>query len=247
MASDSADIQATAPGLDGWLPYREALVAIARGEATGFSRSQEAIRFIQPTLERDVVPLGDVLLLCHAQNLGCAWSWLYNRQITIDSLAFSRNETPMPITAFPGLRVVRVRDSQGHQTPEWYAQAGDEQGFSGGLFHMGERIFASTCNPPQQFKFNRNLSKISSWSNKKGKWSAPAPEKSVWNPGLLELTVAGIQPDDEIWTWAALTHELRSVALHYDEALGLPLPLHLAKQMEEYVLLIDVDEEVTPE
>ncbi len=247
MASDSADIQATAPGLDGWLPYREALVAIAKGEARGFSRSQEAIRFIQPTLERDVVPLGDVLLLCHAQNLGCAWSWLYNRQITIDSLAFSRNETPMPITAFPGLRVVRVRDSQGHQTPEWYAQAGDEQGFSGGLFRMGERIFASTCNPPQQFKFNRNLSKISSWSNKNGKWSAPAPEKSVWNPGLLELTVAGIQPDDEIWTWAALTHELRSVALHYDEALGLPLPLHLAKQMEEYVLLIDVDEEVTPE
>jgi len=247
MASDSADIQATAPGLDGWLPYREALVAIARGEATGFSRSQEAIRFIQPTLERDVVPLGDVLLLCHAQNLGCAWSWLYNRQITIDSLAFSRNETPMPITAFPGLRVVRVRDSQGHQTPEWYAQAGDEQGFSGGLFRMGERIFASTCNPPQQFKFNRNLSKISSWSNRNGKWSAPAPEKSVWNPGLLELTVAGIQPDDEIWTWAALTHELRSVALHYDEALGLPLPLHLAKQIEEYVLLIDVDEEVTPE
>lgn len=63
---------------------------------------------------------------------------------------------------------------------------------------------------------------------------------------LKIVATAGIQPDAEIWTGAALTHELCSVALHYDEALGLPLPLHLAKQMEEYVLLIDVDEEVTP-
>jgi len=33
-----------------------------------------------------------------------------------------------------------------------------------------------------------------------------------------------------------LVHELRLAASHYDQVTKLPLPLHLAKQMEEYVM-----------
>ena len=76
----------------------------------------------------------------------------------------------------------------------------------------------------------------------KGRELEASPHRYFWNPGLVELTVACIQPNDEIFPWAALTHELRHLALHYDEALKLPLPLHLAKQIEDYVLLLELDE-----
>jgi hypothetical protein len=79
---------------------------------------------------------------------------------------------------------------------------------------------------------------------KRGKDYDPAPTASTWNPGLFDLTVACMQPGDETWIWAAVTHELRNMALNYDEATALPLPLHLAKQMREYTFpLLDGNDE----
>lgn len=242
MASNSAEIKAIALGFDNWLPYREALLKIAQGEARGVARLEQAIPFIQQKLRGDVLALRDTLLLCHAQNLRSAWSWLTNGNITRDTVAFGK-EKPQSITHFKRLRIVRVRDSQSHETPEWFAQKEDEHGFAEGIFQMGERVFASTYNKPVQFKkLSVNLSKVSSWTTKKGKIFEPSPDAYFWNPGLVELTVACIQPDDEVLPWAAIAHELRHLALHYDEALKLPLPLHLAKQIGDYVLLIDNNE-----
>jgi hypothetical protein len=242
MAANTTDIKAIAPGFQGWLTYREALLKIACGEAKGFKRVEEAImRFVRPKLQ-EVTALGDTLLICHAQNLRSAWQWLNNGNITSDRVAFGR-ENPLDITRVDrNLRIVRVRDSQGHETPEWYAPKGDEQGWTKGLFKMGDRVFASTYNKPKQFQTPLNLSKVSSSTTTKGRELDASPHRYFWNPGLVELTVACIQPNDEIFPWAALTHELRHLALHYDEALKLPLPLHLAKQIEDYVLLLELDE-----
>ena len=35
--------------------------------------------------------------------------------------------------------------------------------------------------------------------------------------------------------WANAVHRMREMASHYDGALELPLPLHLAAQTEEYI------------
>ncbi len=240
MKSDSTEIKAIAPGFKTWLPYREALLKIAKGEIKG----KQTIPFIQDLLTED---LGDTLLLCHAQNLRSAWKWLTNGNIATDMLAFGK-EPQRSIENLEGLRIVRVRDSQRHETPEWYAQnealaeKDKEQGWSEGIFKMGERVFASTYNKPKQFQKPVNLSKVSSSTSKKGKALEASPDAAFRNPGLVELTVACIQPGDEILPWAAITHKLRHIALQYDEALKLPLPLHLAKQMEEYVLLIENEE-----
>ncbi|MCT7954919.1 pPIWI_RE module domain-containing protein [Laspinema palackyanum] len=229
MASNTNEIQVKAPGFDGWLLYRDALQQIARGEKVfGIARLEQAVPFIEQTLKCDILPLGDTLLLCHAQNLRSGWKWLQNGKITQDMVAFGIQK-PLPIQRFKGLRIVRLRDSQAHETPEWFvAKENQEAGFTKGLFVMGERLFASTYNTPKQFPFNRNVFK---------------PSTYYWNPGLLELTVACIQPDDEAFAWAALTHQLRHLALQFDEPLKLPLPLHLAMKIEEYVTLIDVEDE----
>ena len=245
LASNTTEIKAKALGFDGWLSYREALVEIARGDKVrGVARLEQALPFIEQTLRSDVLPLGDTLLLCHAQNLRAkAWEWLQNGKIGQDCVTFGIQK-PSPIQQFKGLRIVRIRDNQSHETPEWYAEDEDEQGFSAGIFKMGERVFASTYNKPNQFKkLSVNLSKAATWTTKKGKTFEPSPDTYFWNPGLVELTVACIQPGDEAFSWAALTHELRHLALQFDEPLKLPLPLHLAKQMEEYITLIDVEDE----
>ncbi len=250
MASDTTEIKAIAPGLgNNWLPYREVLLRIGRGEAQGYQRSEDAVtKFIKQKLN-DVLSLGDTLLLCHAQNLRSTWSWLTNGNITQDSVNFGRENLSKIENFDSNLRIVRVRDSQGqsHETPEWYAQNdGDGNGFSEGIFQMGERVFASTYNTPKQFKLNRDLSKASTWTTrnrktKEEKSHPPSPDVYYWNPGLVELTVACIQPEDNPSLWAALAHELRHIALHHDEPLKLPLPLHLAKLIEDYVLLIEND------
>lgn len=78
---------------------------------------------------------------------------------------------------------------------------------------------------------------------KTGKTFDASPDAHAWNPGLFELTVACLQPQDTDSDWAALSHELRNLALHYDEATALPLPLHLGQLMEQYAILLDDNEE----
>ena len=247
MASDTTEIKAIACGFKEWLPYREALLALAQEQAIGITRSEQAMTFFQDQLKRHVLPLGDTLLLCHAQNLRSTWSWLTDGKITCDKIAFG-HEKLLDISRFSKkLRIVRVRDSLGYETPEWYAPNQNEQGFTKGIFQMGERVFGSTYNTPKQFKLNRNLSKVSPWTTidretKQEFTHQPLPNKYYWNPGLIELTVACIQPGDDIWSWAMVAHELRHIALHHDEPLKLPLTLHLAKVMEDYMLLIQNDD-----
>lgn len=246
MSSDSSVIRATAPGLnDTWLPYGQAMLAIADGEAHGFNGAQRVCNYIKETLAGDILAQGDTLLLCHAQNLRQTWPWLQNRRISRDSIAFGYDDAPRPISSWPGLRVVRVRSKAPFETPEWYAvNDADEHGFAKGLFGMGERVFASTYGKPHQFAtLSRNLSKADVWGPNSGDTRDPRPDAHAWNPGLFELTVACLQPNDTASPWAALTHELRNQALHYDEATALPLPLHLGQLMEEYVVDTDDSEE----
>jgi hypothetical protein len=161
-----------------------------------------------------------------------------------DHLVFGRDSV-QPISHWSGLRVVRIRDNQGNETPEWYAEHPDENmfdeapGFSQGLFTMGERVFASTYQPPKTApKKARSVSKFEEWVNTTGT-KAPSPSYYAWNPGLFELTVAALQPDDTPELWAAFVHKLRQATLQYDAATALPLPLHLARGVQEYVLLTD--------
>jgi hypothetical protein len=73
----------------------------------------------------------------------------------------------------------------------------------------------------------------------------------VWNPQFIELFVAGLQTGDQPEHWAALTHELRNAAPYARNTTVLPWPLHLARQVQEYLLpkeiTTDKDEELVPQ
>jgi hypothetical protein len=96
------------------------------------------------------------------------------------------------------------------------------------LFTVGERVFASVQSKPPQFKRARRGGDL---------------DELAWNPAIIEITTAALQPGDPPGEWAAYVHELRRSLSHYPEAVVLPLPIHLAKLVGEYVLGMDAPEE----
>ncbi len=225
--SPEGQIRAISPGMLGWEPYTRALQSIATQQIKGGypSTPQQMLAFIKEKIEEDIAPLGETLILCHAQNIRAIWPWIGNNQITHEGIAFG-GSSQSAIT-IPELHIVRIRSGDA-ETPEYYAQNGTKVGFTRGLFRMSEQVFASTQSNPPQFKIRRNLSKAPRSSE-----SAQAAATTAWNPGLYELTVISDTRYDA-WQWAALTHELRQASLHYAEATALPFPLHLAKGIEQY-------------
>ena len=93
---------------------------------------------------------------------------------------------------------------------------------------MGDRVFASTHPKPPQFKKARRGGEL---------------EALAWNPAIVEVTAAAFQSSDDPLNWTAYIHELRRSHLHADAATVLPLPLHLAEAIGEYVVTLDAPPE----
>lgn len=139
--SETGKVLAIAGNMSQWLPYREMLLKVGRGEVEGVAKDKDALPFVQKMVSRDLSQ-GDTLLLCHSQNLRATWPWLADKKISIDRLAFLENEPLQPISTRPGLRVIRVRDSDANETPQWYAPNEDGTvSYTKGLFAAGERVF----------------------------------------------------------------------------------------------------------
>jgi len=228
------EVLARVPGIDRWLPYRDLLIEINSTEKViGFDRRNKALPFIQQVIETELVAEDRTILMCLAQNMRSAWSWLQDQHIILDKITFG-DEKPRSIQDFKGLRIVRIRSSQNHETPEWYAVDEDDEkyGFSKGLFAAGNRRFASTYGKSAQFK---NIAKSDSIFTR--------PQAPAWNPGMFEVIVAAMQSGDNSNDLAATVHRLRNLSLQYDDATAMPLPLHLASLIEEYILFLNYSED----
>lgn len=191
------------------------------------------------------------LVLANAGNLRSSWRWLRNASLSPDRIGFAADGVQRLAAYGSGLRFVLVRDGAGREeTPQWYAPAADDgvAGLASGLWAAEDttaenRVFISISEKPASAgKVHKGLMKLGphpSWPK--------GPSVVGRNPRYLEMVVlgclsekaradAGIEdgaPDTPA-TWAALTHQLR---FHDDyPPLARPLPLHLAKLAEEYVL-----------
>ena len=237
------DIRACAPGT-GWLPLAQAQHAIsARHMLSDQKRSPDEItRFFQQALSQVVNIHPSLLLLTCAQNLRWGWPFLNHPNFRPDVVQFGDSVTP--ISDFPGLRHVRVRTWERDEVPEAFAFNDDEEGHSAAYWPSSNRIFISTGDKPMSATSSvKGASKIvPGWRD--GVLKDPNPKVMVWNHRAVEYTVAAFQEGDEPEDWAALTHQLRSAATHYDYATSLPWPLMVAKQLAEYVMPVQLLEEI---
>ncbi len=191
------------------------------------------------------------LLLVSAGNMRNSWPWLRNGAMVRDMIGFGEDPAQRLAVLGPDLRLVQVRDRNNREeVPQWYAPNGEggTPGFALGVWQpidaaVDNRVFASTADVPASAgKVKRGLLKLvpsTDWPH--------APSTPARNPQYLEITVIGCLseaalvasgrdgvPPDKPAAWASLTHQLRFVDDYVP--LSRPLPLHLAKLVEEYVL-----------
>ncbi|MEU8549027.1 DUF3962 domain-containing protein [Streptomyces roseoverticillatus] len=244
-----------------WVPYAQLLLTLAvddamapirtsRGPTTAEERRDDVERQIRSLLYQ--VRGRPTLLLANSANLREVWPGLSNGQLIRDTITFS-GETPARLALHGAdLRVVLLRDANSRgETPQWYAPGESVEqtpGFSAGLWAERDagpdnRVFVGTVGkPPTAGTVRRDLWKLvpdKNWPHR--------PAATAWNPQALELTVLGClsgaalaaagrtdTTPDRPAVVAAAAHQLR----FHDEyhPLSKPLPLHLAKLAEEYVL-----------
>jgi RNaseH domain of pPIWI_RE len=170
--------------------------------------------------------------MVHAQNTRNCWNWLTNPNLSKDEIKFGyikANENIIAETTkdLKNLRLIRTRTQEIWETPQQFATnpIEDTQSFSGGLFEFSERSFYSLATrPDSRNKLNPKTKK------------SEYPMIQAWNASAVEFTVAFKQPNDDARDWALLAHKLRDVSINFRDETKLPLPLHLAKLTEEYIV-----------
>ncbi|MBD1903937.1 DUF3962 domain-containing protein [Funiculus sociatus GB2-A5] len=239
MSSLTAEISAIFPGLESWIPYDEALTRINK-EGEGFTNDDKGkakIRtFIQETLNKKELRGKPTLLYCLAQNIRQQWTWLQDTQISVKGLSFAERDKPV-FEEFAGLRVIRLRS--GDETSEWFGMDGEKvSGFITGLFKNldNDRVFFSIGKKPSTMSdILKDLSRIEQ------------PGKPWVHPSLVEIAIGYYQEDDKdnLLDLAAIAHESRHGVLQYEDFLEVPRVLHYAKQMADYVLMLDDDDDAS--
>src|SRR5439155_802923 len=99
-------------------------------------------------------------------------------------------------------------------------------GVPAGLFTKSDRVYfgiQSTSVALQVTRAARCLSKVEK------------PRARVAIPRAQEIFLPVLQPGDDPQAVALFIHRMRRMAPQYDGPLRLPVPLHLASQVEEYV------------
>ncbi|MFC5724463.1 pPIWI_RE module domain-containing protein [Streptomyces gamaensis] len=251
------------PDTHGWVPYPELLRALTgrvRDEDLKTEAQQSAVTaaFIKNTLAK--LRSNPTLVLAHAQDLRKRWPWLRNSGLEPDRIGLDGGPTQRIGLYGKRLRVVRVADSGREETAQWWAEREElDEALSGqrrGGFAMGlwvprtpgesGRVFYSTADKAStQTKLTNDDAKLTPHVNANGK-NSYRPTANAWNPELLELTVACLQPGDDPEAWAAFVHQQRICKDDYRDVLGLPLALHLARLTDEYALPHDEEEVVDP-
>jgi hypothetical protein len=234
-------VEVHAPDVD-WQPLHTGLLVLAERHTHAAKQSAEGVtEFVRRALDETVGAYPDTLLLTHAQNLRSWWRALANSNVETDVLTFGAERRS--IDTFSGLRHVRVRTEEDRETPECFGVAEAASGLSTGLWrYRHERLYGSTgAKPATATGTVLGRSKIVP-GEYQDRLVAPKPNARVWNHQFIELFVAGIQDGDDPDHWAALAHELRSATPYSKATTMLPWPLHLARQVEEYLLPTTIPE-----
>jgi hypothetical protein len=248
------------PGMQGWTPYPDLLLRLAgkvRGSDLKYADQQKAgnARFIRQVLY--ALRGEPTLVLTHAQNGRSSWDWLKNTHLVADRIQLG--DGPVQGLSLQGrqLRLIRVRDGERGETPQWWAPETEElAGISKGLWEQPgadhpDRIFYSTSEKGSSHtKKQRDDTKLTPHISKKAnKKTGETTTRQVlnagrnaWNPALLEITVTGCAPGDQAAAWAMYVHQQRFPD-DYRDALALPLALHLARLATEYALPHQLKEE----
>ncbi|SUA72855.1 Uncharacterised protein [Nocardia otitidiscaviarum] len=247
ISPDGARIQACAPDVP-WAPLHQAQLRISSAHMISNQRRDAAdiTRFVERVLREAAAVYPDTVLLTDAHNLRTGWTYLLHHNFKPDHLGFG--PTIRHIRGYPGLRHVRVRRGTDNEVPHGFAfnETEESSTYDGLWIGRNDRTFLSTGDKPvSASKAARYASKITTFLNRKKQLKEPSPGAYVWNARPCEITAAATQENDDPQDWAVLVHELRWATTNYNYATANPWPLRVAEKIGEYVLPVELLDEIT--
>ena len=128
-----------------------------------------------------------------------------------------------------GVRIIRIRSNQ--EVPDYYTDISGKSteerlqfAASSGIFQYGDVYWGIHAKPnDSQYTLSFKESRIYH------------PKQRFAEKDMIELYPLQLQPGDKAENWVFYTNALRHIPIQYSRSLVLPLPLHLAKGLEEYL------------
>lgn len=127
-----------------------------------------------------------------------------------------------------GVRIARIRCNT--EVPDYYttlrasANNAGEYSSASGVFQYG-KTFWSIASKPNDLRFIRSF-KESREAN---------PTHDYAEKDMIEIYPLQLQPGDDPWEWVRYVNALRQLPIQYNQTTVLPLPLHMAKNLTEYL------------
>ncbi|MBB5326020.1 hypothetical protein HNQ34_003138 [Anoxybacillus tepidamans] len=210
----------------GWMPYHEGLLMLAK--ESDRLPEQEVNTFLCGALQQ--VQADHIVLFAEAQNIRGSTKWFQNKHI---------HTSVHPFALFRNVSIVRLRDEEGGETPEWtvfdsideYSEMTEiASSFPTGVFQFNDRVFFNIGSKPKGVGQGINPKKT----------KLQQPNKNLPRSTAVELTIPICAEGQSPETLALLTYELRNqTSLQYDDMDTLmPLPLHLAQKAKEYAKMV---------
>ena len=128
-----------------------------------------------------------------------------------------------------GVRIIRLRSNQ--EVPDYFTELrvkvsdeNSQRSSTSGIFKY-EDVYWGIHTKPNDNRYTRSFreSKIN------------CPRHSFAEKDMIELYPLQLQPDDDAASWIFYTNALRDIPIQSNRSTVLPLPLHLAKGLEEYL------------
>lgn len=128
-----------------------------------------------------------------------------------------------------GVRIVRIRTNM--EVPDYItARKGADESkaaeysSASGVFKYGKTFWSIAPKPfDTRFGYSFSRSRID------------FPQDDFLEKDMIELYPLQLQQGDDPWGWVRYVNALRQLPIQYNQATVLPLPLHLAKNLSEYL------------
>jgi len=140
------------------------------------------------------------------------------------------NKTPYPISlSGTNIRIFRIRNNA--EVPDYYTSEREDENYSSasGIFKYG-KVFWAISQKPNDPKYNRSL--------KESRFSYPFADYA--EKDMIEIYPLQLQLEDDPAVWTKYITDLCTLSIQYNQSTILPLPLHLASTLEEYLLELNL-------
>lgn len=128
-----------------------------------------------------------------------------------------------------GVRIIRIRSNQ--EVPDYFTELSvkasnenPQRSSASGIFKY-EDVYWGIHSRPNDPRY------IHSFKESKIDY----PKHQFAEKDMVELYPLQLQPDDNATNWIFYVNALREIPIQYNQSTVLPLPLHLAKSLEEYL------------